>query len=129
MTMLKIQNRNLLFSSAGMPPSYIFRMETGIVEEYLMQGMPLGTMEKFPYKIEDTRLKPGDTILLLTDGLPELQNANNELYGYKRLRNVFEEITEKEPEDIINYLKDDGSGWVEDQDPDDDVTFVVIKVK
>jgi len=129
MTMLKIQDNKMIMSSAGMPPSFIFRKETRVVEEHLMQGMPLGTMDKFPYKIQDCILSPGDTILLLSDGLPELQNEQDEMYGYKRVRNVFEEIAEKEPEEIINYLKDEGSVWVNEQDPDDDVTFVVIKVK
>ena len=129
MTMLKIQDSRLKMSSAGMPPSFIFRRDTRIVEEHLMQGVPLGTMNKFSYKIIDTKLKPGDTILLLTDGLPELQNDNEELFGYKRVRNIFEEIAEKSPEEIINQLKEDGSDWVSDKDPEDDVTFVVIKVK
>jgi len=31
--------------------------------------------------------------------------------------------------EIINYLKDDGSKWANDKDPDDDVTFVIVKVK
>jgi serine phosphatase RsbU (regulator of sigma subunit) len=95
----------------------------------LMQGMPLGTMDNFQYKIQDTTLNPGDTILLLTDGLPELQNAKGQIYGYKRVRNLFEEAAEKAPEDIINQLKNDGSAWVNEKDPEDDVTFVVIKVK
>jgi serine phosphatase RsbU (regulator of sigma subunit) len=129
MTMLKIQNNQMQLSSAGMPPSFIFRRDTRIVEEHLMQGMPLGTMNKFPYKVMDTKLQPGDTILLLSDGLPELQNDSEELFGYKRVRNIFEEIAEKSPEEIINQLKEDGSSWVSDKDPEDDVTFVVIKVK
>lgn len=129
MTMLKIQGDRMLMSSAGMPPSFIFRRDTRIVEEHLMQGMPLGTMNKFPYKIEETKLHPGDTILLMSDGLPELQNRDDELFGYKRVRNIFEEIGEKGPEEIITKFKDDGSAWINDQDPDDDVTFVVIKVK
>ena len=94
-----------------------------------MQGMPLGTMDKFPYKILDTTLKPGDTILMLTDGMPELQNDRHQVYGYKRIRNIFEEIADKDPEDIISILKNDGSAWIKDEDPEDDVTFVVIKVK
>ena len=59
----------------------------------------------------------------------KLQNVKKEIYGYKRARNSFEEIAEKEPEEIIHYLKDVGSKWVNGKDPDDDVTFVVIKVK
>ena len=38
-------------------------------------------------------------------------------------------VAEKGPEEIINYLKDEGSSYVDHADPNDDVTFVVIKVK
>ena len=54
---------------------------------------------------------------------------NGELFGYKRVRNLFEEVAEKNPENIINQLKNDESAWIKNADPDDDVTFVVIKVK
>ena len=129
MTMLKIKGNKLEISTAGMPPSFIFRRDTQVVEEHLFKAMPLGTMEKFPYEIKDTTLSPGDTILLLSDGLPELKNDKDEMYGYKRIRNGFEDIAEKAPEDIVSYLKNEGAGWVNNADPDDDVTFVVIKVK
>ncbi len=129
MTMLKINNDKMMISAAGMPPVFIFRRQDRLVEEHLIKGMPLGTMDRFPYEIRETRLNPGDTIMLMSDGLPELRNDAEEMYGYKRVRNRFEEIADREPEEIINYLKNDGSAWVNDVDPDDDVTFVVIKVK
>ena len=94
-----------------------------------MKGMPLGTMNDFPYVLKDTELGKGDTILLMTDGFPELVNSKNETFGYKRARNLFEENAEGTPEDIITKLKDAGSEWVNDAEPNDDVTFVVIKVK
>ncbi|MCK5458137.1 MAG: SpoIIE family protein phosphatase, partial [Melioribacteraceae bacterium] len=59
----------------------------------------------------------------------ELMNDDKEMFGYKQARNLFEEISGKSPEDIITKLKDAGSEWTNDADPDDDVTFVVIKVK
>ncbi|MCB0283662.1 MAG: SpoIIE family protein phosphatase [Calditrichaeota bacterium] len=129
MTMLKIQSDKLTMSVAGMPPAFIFRKDTRVVEEHLFQAMPLGTMEKFPYEIKDTILKPGDTILLLSDGLPELKNSVGEMYGYKNIRNNFEDVAEQAPEEIISFFKNEGSGWINNADPDDDVTFVVIKVK
>lgn len=129
MMMLKIKNNKLLMSSAGMPPVYLFRNKHKIIEEYLIEGMPLGTMDNFPYELKEMELYSGDTILLMSDGFPELQNVNKEMLGYKRAKNSFEEISEKEPERIITYLKEVGSRWTNDRDPDDDVTFVVIKVK
>ncbi len=129
LTMLKIKGGKMRMSTAGMPPSFIFRRETRVVEEHLFQAMPLGTMMKFPYEVKDTTLKPGDTILLMSDGLPELQSDKEEMYGYKRIRNGFEDVAEKAPEEIISFLKNEGKKWNGDQAPDDDVTFVVVKVK
>jgi len=129
MTMLKIENDNISMSSAGMPPIYIYRKDDDNVQEYQFEGMPLGTMTSFPYKIKECKLNSGDVILLLTDGLPELKNKMDEQFGYRKVKNTFLEISESEPDKIISKLKDAGSDWVSDQDPDDDVTFVVIKVK
>jgi serine phosphatase RsbU (regulator of sigma subunit) len=129
MTMLKIKNNKLLMSAAGMPPVYIFRRENQVIEEHLMKGMPLGTMDSFPYELKELNLLKGDTLLLMSDGFPELQSDKNEIFGYKRAKNSFEEVAGKEPEEIISYLKEEGSRWSNDKEPDDDVTFVVIKVK
>jgi len=129
MTMLKIQNNKLSMSAAGMPPVYLFRNKHRILEEHLMEGMPLGTMDNFPYELKEMELFKGDTILLMSDGFPELNNQDKEMFGYKRAKNSFEEVAEKEPEKIIEYLKNEGNRWADNKDPDDDVTFVVIKVK
>ncbi|MCB0284119.1 MAG: SpoIIE family protein phosphatase [Calditrichaeota bacterium] len=129
LTMLKIKDHNLQISSAAMPPAYIYRAESKEVEEYQFEAMPLGTMEKFPYEKRETKLNPGDIILLLSDGLPELENNNSEMYGYSRISRGFKNVAEQSAKEIISHFKDESAGWVNDAAPDDDVTFVVIKVK
>jgi serine phosphatase RsbU (regulator of sigma subunit) len=91
--------------------------------------MPLGAIRNFKYDLFETELFPGDCILMLSDGYPELANSNDEQIGYDRLQSQFLAAANKEPEEIVEYFKDCGSKWVNDKDPDDDVTFVVIKVK
>jgi serine phosphatase RsbU (regulator of sigma subunit) len=129
MTMLKIRENDLTMSAAGMPPVHIYRKSDGSIEEFVMKGMPLGTINRFPYDIRNTTLKKGDTILIMSDGLPELMNDKKEFYGYKRVKEKFGEVAKKSPEEIIGHLKEDGSNWIGDLDPNDDVTFVVVKVK
>lgn len=68
-------------------------------------------------------------MLLLSDGYPELSNSENEQIGYERVKSQFAEIAKNRPNDIIEELKNFALNWVEDKDPDDDITFVVIKVK
>ncbi|KAA3614838.1 MAG: hypothetical protein D8M58_10310 [Calditrichaeota bacterium] len=129
LTMLKFQGNKVTFSAAGMPPAYVYSKKKKTVEENLFKGMPLGTMEKFPYEIKETALNVGDTLLLMSDGLPELQNNNGEQFGYQRIHDLFLEVAENSSEEIIERLKNNGKSWVNDEAPDDDVTFVVIKVK
>jgi serine phosphatase RsbU (regulator of sigma subunit) len=127
--MLKIKSNKIEIANAGMPPLFIYRKKTKSVEEIMLKGMPLGAIKDFPYEIKETEISSGDTLLLLSDGLPELQNAHKEQYGYPRIKDSFEIVAEKESEEIINYYKNESSKWASGNDPDDDVTFVVIKVK
>lgn len=129
MTMLKIKENAVQMSSAGMPPVFIYKRDNQVMEEHVIKGMPLGTFNEFPYSIVESKLGSGDAILLTSDGFPELVNSENETFGYKRVRNLFEEVAGESPEEIITKLKNAGSHWVKDADPDDDVTFVVIKIK
>ena len=127
--MAKIKDNRLWLASAAMPPALIYRPKTKTVEEIFLPGMPLGTMKNFPYTIKESRLAPGDTILLLSDGLPELTNGNDEMYGYERIKTEFHSVGGKAPEEIVSHFKHSASGWVNGNDPDDDVTFVVLKFK
>ena len=62
-------------------------------------------------------------------GFPELRCHTDELFGYERLYSTIEKVAEKDPEEIIKYLKRVADNWSENKEPDDDITFVVIKVK
>ena len=84
--MMKIKGNQLSISSAAMPPALIYRKKTKTVEEIFIKAMPLGTMSNFPYLVKETLLEKGDTILLMSDGFPELQNGNIEMYGYDRVK-------------------------------------------
>jgi phosphoserine phosphatase RsbU/P len=83
----------------------------------------------FPYKETKTELNEGDVILLLSDGFPELHNKNNEAFGYKRVIESFKESANQSAEKIIVHLKNRVNEWIDGNDPGDDVTFVVIKIK
>lgn len=126
---LKIRGNQLSLSNAGVPPVYIYRHNNNEVEEIDNKGMPLGAMNNFPYKETKTELNSGDVIFLLSDGFPELKNRENEAFGYQRVIKTFKEIGEKSAEAMIEQLKNTVKEWSGENIPDDDVTFVVIKVK
>lgn len=129
LTCVQIKADRIITTNAGMPPLIIYRKNSQIIEEIVITNMPLGAMKGIAYDVKEIKIESGDTLLLMSDGFAELKNKNKEIYGYKRARNSFEDVAKKEPEEIVTYLKGEGKSWANDKDPDDDVTFVVIKIK
>ena len=108
----------MLFSSAGMPPAYINRSATFKVDELSLNGMPLGAMIEFDYKVIQENLDSADTLLLLSDGLPELKNPNGESFDYPRLERIFKDVADEAHQTIIDRLGDTGEVWRNDVSQD-----------
>ena len=53
----------------------------GSIETLAMRGGPPFCVMDFPYPEEPARLGPGDTLVLITDGATEAQNAQEQLFG------------------------------------------------
>jgi serine phosphatase RsbU (regulator of sigma subunit)/streptogramin lyase len=126
--MINFKNNNAEFINAGLPPVYHYVKSENEIKELTQHNLPLGAMSGDNYKVTEIKLNHGDVLLMMTDGFPELQNHNAELFGYDRVKNSFTKATSRSPKEIINHLKDEGADWVNDKDPDDDITFVVIKI-
>jgi serine phosphatase RsbU (regulator of sigma subunit) len=126
---MKIEQKKLQISNAGMPPVFFHNKEKNTMEEILIQGMPLGSMRSAQYRIVERDLNTGDTILLLSDGLPEQMNSSGEMLEYERLKRHFQEALNYSPDKIIKKLVDAGDTWRERHSQDDDISFVVIRAK
>ncbi|MBF8296121.1 MAG: signal transduction histidine kinase [Bacteroidetes bacterium] len=128
-TLVRLKGNSVYLSSAGMPPVYLYRKSSRQVEEILLKGMPLGAMKNFPYALHEASLEKGDTLLLLTDGLPEQKNAAGEMFDYTRVKESFTDIGGASPDDIIAHLMNKGEEWMRGAIQDDDITMLVVKVK
>jgi ligand-binding sensor domain-containing protein len=126
---LKIKNYGLCISSAGMPPVFYYNSREDAVEEILIPGLPLGGINSFEYNIVERNLNPGDTILLLTDGLPEQMNKDEEMFNYTQVKSIFSEAAVKNPDKIIEALLSAGDKWMDGLVQSDDISFVVIRIK
>jgi serine phosphatase RsbU (regulator of sigma subunit) len=129
MTMLKIKDNNLRISNAGMPSTLLYRSATKTVEEISIKAMPLGSMANFPYKEQEFALAAGDCVIVLSDGFPEMFNENDVIFGFDKAALILPGVANLSPQEIINHLVEAGEKWADGRPQDDDVTFVVIKVK
>jgi serine phosphatase RsbU (regulator of sigma subunit) len=78
--------------------------------------------------LHEQPLEAGDTLLLLTDGLPEQQNPSGEMFGYPRLREQFGAVARDAPEEIISRLVGAAEAWMEGTLQVDDMTLLVVRV-
>jgi ligand-binding sensor domain-containing protein/serine phosphatase RsbU (regulator of sigma subunit) len=125
----RIEHNKLSVTSAGMPPIYHYNSRQKTVEEIIIQGMPLGAMRKFSYKLIEKEVCSGDIILMLTDGLPEQMNTKEVMFDYPRVHQNFKEAIDESPDNIIKNLVSAADTWMDGAIQSDDITFVVIKIK
>jgi serine phosphatase RsbU (regulator of sigma subunit) len=129
MTMLKIKDNQVQISSAGMPATLIYRAATKQVEEIFIKAMPLGSIVKFPYEQRQISLSPDDCLVIMSDGFPEMFNHQNEMLGFDKAAEVLPNLADNSPEEVVNCLVHIGETWAGTRPADDDVTFVVLKVR
>ena len=127
--LLKINGLNLEASGAGMPPLLLYRKGTGQLEEFEFNGMPLGSLDSFPYTNKQIKLQSGDKIILMSDGFPERMNLNSEMLDYPRAYDSIRSAAAKSPQEMVDQLVLKSESWANGRPQDDDVTFVVIEIK
>jgi serine phosphatase RsbU (regulator of sigma subunit) len=128
LVLARFEPRRLTVASAGMPPVLVHRAATGEVEELSMAGTPLGTLGS-DYADRSIELATGDTVLLLTDGLPELLDAAGQQFGYPATLQAFATAAKSaDAAAVIAAMAATAKDWSGEQAPSDDVTFVVVRV-
>ena len=91
--------------------------------------MPLGAVDSFPYETIETELDYGDTVLLMTDGLPDLFNKDNESFGFERMKETFMQNADGIVSEIVSSLFSAGERWREDHKQNDDITLIAFRLK
>jgi serine phosphatase RsbU (regulator of sigma subunit)/Tfp pilus assembly protein PilF len=127
--LLRIKNGTLELAGAGMPPAYIFRAASGKVEEITLKGLPLGSVLNYQYPKANVRLNKDDVVMVMSDGFPELFNSKSEMLGFEKIPELLKETGRKTPDEIIKHFTDAASKWLNGNRQQDDMTFVVFKVK
>jgi len=125
----RFDRNRLTVASAGMLPGYVHRARTGKIEEVARGATPLGTLGA-DYHDVSIDLNAGDTVLFMTDGFPELQNASGQQLGYAAAIDEFIAAAKgATADDVIASLAAAAKRWNGERPPNDDVTFVVVRAR
>ena len=123
------QKSQVQFTSAGMPPAYHCVSSSGKVKEVLQVGLPLGSIQGEHYLQEEYPFDRGDTLVFLSDGLPEAENKSGTMLGYEAVMDCIRDNKDESVEIIKNSLLELGDNWLNGLPLQDDITIVVVKKK
>ncbi len=100
----------------------------GKVKALVTRGNRLGDVRVVQYDELEVSLEPSDALLLYTDGLTELVDAQGQEYGEKRLRRLWQQIGTDSVERSMQLLIADAQQFAGDVVAQDDVTFMTIRL-
>ncbi|HYB95592.1 MAG TPA: SpoIIE family protein phosphatase [Vicinamibacterales bacterium] len=115
----------LRFCNAGQNPPLIFgdgglrRIECG--------GMPVGLFEMAPYSCDTLEMRPGDTMVLYSDGVTEAHNVAGEEFGEARMVEVMKATHGQPATVVLDSLITAVKTFAHGAEQYDDVTAMVVK--
>lgn len=96
----------------------------GSIEVFEMDGgPPLCVFDGFPYPVEKATLAPGETLVVITDGVTEAKAPNDDLFGQERMLAV---LGDERRGEIIDGLVAAVRAFEAGADPTDDLTVMTI---
>jgi sigma-B regulation protein RsbU (phosphoserine phosphatase) len=99
----------------------------GDVELLQKGGYFIGLVAEADYESGYSRMKPGDVLVLYTDGLTEHSNFNEVLYGEERLQSCLKRNRHLPVTDIIEAVMKDVKDFSDGAPPRDDISLLCFK--
>jgi sigma-B regulation protein RsbU (phosphoserine phosphatase) len=116
----------IVWTRAGHNPPRIRRANGTIDTITTGATLPLGIIDDLEAESDAGRLEIGDTLILYTDGITELRDRNNELFGEERFDNAIRACS-GEPEAVVDALHSAMYAFTGSMTRQDDQTMVVVR--
>jgi sigma-B regulation protein RsbU (phosphoserine phosphatase) len=121
------QNYHITWVRAGHDPALLYCPESDRFEELSGAGLALGVDEDWEFKDYSRTVKPGQTVLLTTDGIFEAHNAAGEMFGKDRFKEVVRENCNLEAEGLRKAIFEAVTEFRGAEPQEDDITLVILK--
>lgn len=91
------------------------------------KGMPLGAAKTIKYCDFELILEPGETLVLLSDGMVDARNADGQRYGDDRFAALIAQHAESDPADLVRSVRAELSEFQGARSLYDDLTIVALR--
>ena len=125
---LDAKKRTLSLCSAGQTQPIHWSSETKASRLVETRGdtFPLGILEDADYEETNLDLKPGDKIVLYTDGIVEEMNDKEEIFGFDRLLEIVQGASSMTADTLLKEILDRVNVFAGGTAQHDDLTVIVL---
>ena len=88
---------------------------------------PAGFIPDTAYHSRKFELRPGDTLMVYTDGVPEANNPQKEMFGEERLTAQLNRQPKAGPEELLPIVREAVDGFVQGAPQFDDLTMLCFR--
>jgi len=116
----------LTYCNAGHPPPMLLRAGGGL--EFLEEGGTLVGMGLGDTYVQGkVEVCDGDTLLVYTDGVTELENPEGGQFGSEQLEALFKNSHDASPEQVLQLVTGKLQAHADGRPPDDDISLVCVR--
>jgi sigma-B regulation protein RsbU (phosphoserine phosphatase) len=118
----------LVFINAGHPSPLILR--NGEVSELLTEGsFPVGLIPGADFTSTTTRLQPGDTLAMFSDGVTEAMDPDEQFFGVPRLQQVLAGRHSMPLDHLQKTVLDSIENFTRGASQNDDITLLLVRYR
>jgi serine phosphatase RsbU (regulator of sigma subunit) len=127
------QKKSVRYARAGHCPVLYYCADTKSSQFLKDKGVALGMVRNKTYcnfiQSNEFHYRPGDVMVLYTDGITEAKDGKGDEFGYDRLTRVVNEAAPLSPLQIQNHLINKLYEFSGTSNIDDDYTTMIVKFK
>lgn len=114
------------YVNAGHNPPLLVGAD-GTTTEIAATGVPVGTLDDFPFTAGSARIEPGGVLLLYSDGIPEAELPDGTDFGMERLHAVVSRERGRGADAVVTSLCEEVADFLGDTPAGDDVTLLCVR--
>jgi sigma-B regulation protein RsbU (phosphoserine phosphatase) len=118
--------QNLTYCSQGHPPAVLLRDSE--LEELWTPGIALGALKVDKIATKKVMLRPGDLLVMYTDGIIEAHDPDNELFGKDRLYELIQRKKSATSQQIADRIIEEVHLFSQGAPQHDDITLLVFRI-
>lgn len=126
---LDAETMTLTFSCAGHNPPFVYRKETDEIISLESEGFGLGMFSKVIYQEKQVKVKPGDKIILYTDGVVDSRNKDGDMFGLDNLKKTIRNNKSSNSFRLTHMVVEELELFAGGAHRHDDLTLIVVEIQ